>query len=61
MSVLDKRETEVMRRLCAELTTDIQYLATKSWLKPALASHVSQLTQIPHEKATLFVNQWFPR
>ncbi len=58
--LLDKRETEVMRRLCLELTHDVLNLKGKGWLKPALASHISHLTEIDHAKVTWFVDQWFP-
>ena len=58
---LNKRESEVMRRLCIELTQDVKNLNDKGWLKPALASHIAHLTELEHDKVTWFVNQWFPR
>lgn len=57
----NEEEKELMRRLCSDLTKDIKGLADKTWLKPALVSHVVDLTKLDYKKVNDFVEFWFPR
>ncbi len=60
MARTTKKETELVRRLCNDLTSGVKSLYDKTWLKTALVSHIVGLTKLDETKVKPIVDDWFP-
>lgn len=56
---LNEDEKELLRRLCKSLTADIVVSSNNTWLKPALVSHIAQLSKVEYKKVSDYVEWWW--